>query len=70
MHGYQHVFDIRAKGIISHKKHSEFAGHPYVVQSERIKKGKDIFMRFKRRLYLITLNPMTKKRRTRFLIQF
>ena len=44
MHGYQHVFDIRAKGIISHKKHSEFAGHPYVVQSERIKKGKDILL--------------------------
>lgn len=44
MHGYHHVFDIRAKGIITPPKHSEFAGHPYQVQYEKIKSGKDILL--------------------------
>lgn len=42
MHGYQHVFDIRAKGITTQIKHSEFAGHSYEVQYEKIKSGKQI----------------------------
>lgn len=44
MHGYQHVFDIQASGIVTPKKHSEFAGHPYEVQYEKIKKGKEILL--------------------------
>jgi predicted deacetylase len=42
MHGYQHVFDIHASGIATPKKHSEFAGHPYEVQFDKIKKGKEL----------------------------
>ena len=42
MHGFQHVFDIRSSGIVTPKKHSEFAGHPYQVQFEKIRKGKSI----------------------------
>ena len=42
MHGYHHVFDIQASGIVTPKKHSEFAGHPYEIQYEKIKKGKAI----------------------------
>lgn len=44
MHGYQHVFDINAKGLVTPVKHSEFAGHPYEVQYEKIKKGKTILI--------------------------
>lgn len=42
MHGYNHVFDIRSKGIVTPVKHSEFAGHPYEVQYEKIRKGKEV----------------------------
>lgn len=42
MHGYQHVFDINAKSLVSNGLISEFAGHPYEVQLEKIKKGKEI----------------------------
>lgn len=44
MHGYQHVFDIQANGIVTPKKHSEFAGHSYELQYEKIKKGKEILL--------------------------
>ena len=48
MHGYQHVFDMNAKGIITQKhptkNHSEFAGHPYEVQYRKIKAGKDLLL--------------------------
>ncbi len=44
MHGYHHVFDIQASGIVTPKKHSEFAGHPYDVQFRKIKEGKDILL--------------------------
>lgn len=44
MHGYQHVFDIQASGISTPLKHSEFAGHSYEVQYEKIKRGKDILL--------------------------
>ena len=44
MHGYHHVFDIQASGIVTPKKHSEFAGHPYDVQFRKIKKGKEVFL--------------------------
>ena len=42
MHGYHHVFDIQSSGIVTPKKQSEFAGHPYEIQYEKIKKGKTI----------------------------
>ena len=48
MHGYQHVFDINAEGIVTKKhpkmNHSEFAGHPYDVQYRKIKAGKEILL--------------------------
>lgn len=42
MHGYQHVFSLKADGIITHNKISEFAGLPYEVQLEKVAKGKEI----------------------------
>ena len=45
MHGYQHVFDVNANGIVTRKcayNHSEFAGHPYNVQYQKIREGKAI----------------------------
>ena len=42
MHGYNHVFDIKAKGIVTPLKQSEFAGHPYEEQYDKIIKGKKI----------------------------
>lgn len=43
MHGYIHVFDNHARGIVVQRWDSEFAGHPYEVQLEKIRKGKEIF---------------------------
>lgn len=43
MHGLTHVYDQESpKTIMYGKKHSEFAGHSYAVQFERIKEGKEI----------------------------
>lgn len=43
MHGLIHVYDNQSpKTIVCGKKHSEFAGHSYEVQYEKIKKGKEI----------------------------
>jgi len=44
MHGLYHVFDIEAKGIVTKRKRSEFAGHSYEEQYKKIKKGKEIFL--------------------------
>ena len=44
MHGYEHVFDIQSSGIVTPQKHSEFAGHPYEVQYDKIRKGKEILL--------------------------
>lgn len=43
MHGYNHVYATTCGGInpVNHK--SEFAGEPYEVQAEKIKKGVEIF---------------------------
>lgn len=41
MHGYIHVFDNHARGIVVKRWDSEFAGHPYEVQLEKIRKGKE-----------------------------
>ena len=46
MHGCEHVYDVdEAKNIVCFKKHSEFAGHDYSTQFEKIKKGKEELMR-------------------------
>lgn len=45
MHGYVHVYDIKSRGIVNLGCDSEFAGHSYDVQFEKIKKGKEILER-------------------------
>lgn len=43
MHGCIHVYDMDVpKTLICGKKHSEFAGHSYQEQYEKIRKGKEI----------------------------
>lgn len=42
MHGYQHKFFLKANGLVTKNKISEFAGLPYETQLEKIRKGKDI----------------------------
>lgn len=42
MHGYQHVFDNSVQGIVNESHKSEFAGHTYEEQFEKIKQGKAI----------------------------
>ena len=44
MHGYRHQYDIKHRGIINRGKNSEFAGHPYEIQYEKIKRGKEILL--------------------------
>ena len=45
MHGYNHVFDTKTRGIINDRFCSEFAGHSYEEQYEKIRKGKEILVR-------------------------
>lgn len=40
MHGYHHVYDSKTRGIVNTSDLSEFAGHPYEVQFDKIAKGK------------------------------
>lgn len=42
MHGYKHKYDTVVHGIVNHTPHSEFAGHTYEEQYEKIRKGKKI----------------------------
>lgn len=42
MHGLHHVFELKANGIVTRNKISEFAGLPYQVQLDKIRKGKEI----------------------------
>ena len=42
MHGFIHVFDNHARGIVVKRWDSEFAGHPYEIQLDKIRKGKEI----------------------------
>ena len=42
MHGVNHVFDSAHKGIVNNRIGSEFAGHTYEHQIDKIKKGKEI----------------------------
>lgn len=41
MHGSVHVFDNHARGMVVSRWDSEFAGHPYDIQVEKIRKGKE-----------------------------
>ena len=42
MHGFNHVFDSNTKGLLNNSSKSEFAGHPYDIQYEKIRKGKEM----------------------------
>lgn len=44
MHGYTHKYDTKALGLVvaEKTKESEFAGHTYEEQYERLKKGKEL----------------------------
>lgn len=44
MHGYQHIYDKQCRGMINTGYNTEFAGHSYKVQYEKIKNGKRILM--------------------------
>ena len=39
LHGYRHLFDSNEQGLVPWWPQSEFAGHPYAVQQERVTKG-------------------------------
>lgn len=42
LHGYRHVYDSKSGGINPVNQRSEFAGHTYEVQAERIRRGLEI----------------------------
>lgn len=42
MHGYEHVYDSKKRGVVNSTKKSEFAGHSLEFQVEKIKNGKKI----------------------------
>lgn len=44
MHGLHHVFDSSIRGLVNKSAKSEFAGHPYEVQYEKIRRGKEILL--------------------------
>ena len=44
MHGYQHLYISKDSGLIGLNNYSEFAGLPYDIQAEKIKKAWDIFL--------------------------
>lgn len=46
MHGLNHVFDSCTRGLVNKTAKSEFAGHSYDVQFQKIKKGKEILSRY------------------------
>jgi len=43
-HGYTHVYDTANSGLLKINNRSEFAGHSYEIQCERILKGKNILL--------------------------
>lgn len=44
MHGYEHIYDSSCKNdYLRHSGKTEFAGHEYKIQFERIQKGVEIF---------------------------
>src|SRR5690606_31763995 len=45
LHGCHHKYDTTERGIVPWWTQSEFAGHPYEVQQERISRGCERFAR-------------------------
>ena len=43
LHGYSHVFETNSGGINPVHQRSEFAGHPFDIQKEKIEKGMEQF---------------------------
>jgi predicted deacetylase len=43
LHGYQHIYDSKSPGLIPLHEFSEFSGHSYEVQKEKLEKGLAIF---------------------------
>jgi predicted deacetylase len=43
LHGYQHRYINREKGLMKLTPHSEFTGLPYLEQAEKLRKGLEIF---------------------------
>lgn len=41
-HGYQHVYETKNTGILGLRENSEFAGLPYEIQAEKIRKGREL----------------------------
>lgn len=41
-HGYNHIYDSRSSGFFGNTSNSEFAGHPYQKQVNKLSKGKAI----------------------------
>ena len=62
MHGYLHLYDTNAQGIVNGTSLSEFAGHSYEEQYEKIRKGKKywLLMEFKQIFSLRQHIPMMK----------
>jgi predicted deacetylase len=47
LHGYSHVYSTKNGGLVfKTKKNSEFAGIPFDIQEEKIKKGMEIFNQY------------------------
>lgn len=44
MHGVHHKYDRKQRGIVNLGENTEFAGHPYSVQYEKIHKGKELLL--------------------------
>lgn len=44
MHGCHHVYDSNRRGMVNNGFQSEFAGHPYAVQFEKIKHGREVLL--------------------------
>lgn len=42
MHGYEHIYDSKYRGMVNLGFKSEFAGHPYEIQLDKIRKGKKV----------------------------
>jgi predicted deacetylase len=45
MHGYQHRYVTRARGLVGINNYSEFAGLPSEEQEEKIRRGREIFQK-------------------------
>lgn len=44
LHGLNHKFDKKCRGLVNSGVNTEFAGHSYEIQFEKIRKGKEILL--------------------------